>query len=195
MTQIFDEQGLVTPVTVVKAGPCYVTQIREKKRDGYDAVQVGYDDIKEKHVNKPRKGHFEKAGTKPKRYLREFDFSDMEDVKAGDEIKVDIFQEGTQVTVSGLSKGKGFQGVMKRHGFHGAQKTHGQSDRWRAPGSIGQSSDPSRVFKGTKMPGRTGGDRVTVRNVRVVKVDTENNLLFLKGAVPGSRNGLIEIRN
>jgi large subunit ribosomal protein L3 len=194
MTQIFDENGLLIPVTVVKAGPCYVTQIKTEEKDGYDAVQLAFLDKKEKRVNKPLKGHFEKAGVSPKKYLVEFDFGKDHGLKVGDEIKIDILKEGSRVKVSGTSKGKGFQGVVKRHHFNGGPKTHGQSDRLRAPGSIGQSSYPSRVFKGLRMAGRMGGERKTLNNVQVVKVDVENNLLFLKGAVPGSRNSLVEIR-
>ncbi len=194
MTQIFDEDGLVVPVTVVKAGPCYVTQIKTKETDGYDAVQLAFGDIKPKRVTKPLLGHFEKAGVEPKRFLVEFDFGPDHGLKVGDEIKVDILKEGALVKVSGKTKGKGFQGVVKRHGFGGGPKTHGQSDRLRAPGSIGQSSYPSRVFKGMRMAGRMGGKRKTLVNVKVVKVDAENNLLFLKGAVPGARNSLVEIR-
>ena len=194
MTQIFDEDGLVVPVTVVKAGPCYVTQIKTKEADGYDAVQLAFGDIKEKRLTKPLLGHFKKAGVSPKRHLVEFDFGADHGLKVGDEIKVDILQPGKAVKVSGITKGKGFQGVVKRHGFGGGPKTHGQSDRLRAPGSIGQSSYPSRVFKGMKMAGRMGGKRQTLVNVKVVKVDPENNLLFLKGAVPGARNSLVEIR-
>ncbi len=194
MTQIFDENGLVVPVTVVKAGPCYVTQIKTKETDGYDAVQLAFGDVKEKRVTKPLLGHFKKAGVSPKRHLVEFDFGSDHGLKVGDEIKVDILQPGSAVKVSGVTKGKGFQGVVKRHGFGGGPKTHGQSDRLRAPGSIGQSSYPSRVFKGMKMAGRMGGKRHTLVNVKVVKVDAENNLLFLKGAVPGARNSLVEIR-
>ena len=192
MTQVFDEAGLSIPVTVVKAGPCVVTQIKSKDVEGYDAVQLGYDDVKEKNTNKPRKGHFDKAGVAPKRYLVEFEFADGE-VKVGDELTADMFAEGSDVEVAGVSKGKGFQGTIKRHKFAMANKTHGQSDRLRAPGSIGQSAWPSRVFKGMKMSGRMGSDRVTLKNVRVVKVDAENNLLFLKGALPGAKNTLLEI--
>jgi len=192
MTQVFDDAGLSIPVTVVKAGPCVVTQIKSKDVDGYDAVQLGYDDVKEKNTSKPRKGHFDKAGVAPKRYLVEFYFADGE-VKVGDELKADMFDEGSDVEVAGVSKGKGFQGTVKRHNFAMANKTHGQSDRLRAPGSIGQSAWPSRVFKGMKMSGRMGSDRVTLKNVRVVKVDVENNLIFLKGALPGAKNSLLEI--
>ncbi len=193
MTQIFDKRGLVVPVTIVQAGPCFVTQIKTEKTDGYEAVQLGYDDIKEKNTIKPRKGHFDKAGVAPKRYLVELNFSDSSGLKVGDEIKADIFAEGSTVKVSGISKGKGFQGTIKRHNFSMANKTHGQSDRLRAPGSIGQSASPSRVMKGMKMSGRMGGDRITLKSVQVVKVDVENNLLFLRGAVPGAKNTLLEI--
>ena len=193
MTQIFDDAGLAVPVTVVQAGPCHVTQIKTEKTDGYNAVQIAYGSIKEKRVNSPLKGHYGKAGVEPKRYLKEFDFADMEEIKVGDEIKADIFAEGSMVRVSGVSKGKGFQGTIRRHGFSRGPKTHGQSDRLRAPGSLGQGSSPSRVFKGHKMSGRMGNDRITLKSVQVVKVDAENNLIFLKGAVPGAANSLLEI--
>jgi large subunit ribosomal protein L3 len=195
MTQIFDESGLAVPVTIVQAGPCFVTQIKTFEADGYDAVQLGYHNKKEKRVNKPLKGHFAKANIEPKRYLCEFDFGKSPDVKLGDEIKADIFKVGASVRVSGKTKGKGFQGTVKRYNFAGGLKTHGQSDRLRAPGSIGQGSSPSRVYKGMKMSGRMGGYRNTLKSVKVVKVDAENNLLFLKGALPGSGNTLLEIRN
>ena len=194
MTQIFDDSGLAIPVTVIKAGPCYVTQVKTEAKDGYNAVQLAFYDAKEKRVTKPLKGHFEKAGVSSKRFLLEFDFGENHDLKIGDEVKVDILKEGRKVKISGTSKGKGFQGVVRRHHFKGGPKTHGQSDRLRAPGSVGQSSYPSRVFKGVRMAGRMGGKRKTLVNVKVVKVDAENNLLFLKGAVPGSRNSLVEIR-
>jgi len=193
MTQIFDESGLAVPVTIVQAGPCYVTQLKTEKTDGYNAVQLAFGDIKEKRVRKPLQGHFGKAGVTPKRFLAEFDFSDVQEIKTGDEIKADIFTPGMLVKVSGVSKGKGFQGTVKRHNFGGGPKTHGQSDRLRAPGSLGQSSSPSRVYKGLKMSGRMGGERKTLKSVRVVKVDAENNLLYLKGAVPGAKNTLLEI--
>lgn len=195
MTQIFDDQGLVVPVTVVQAGPCYVTQIKKEESDGYSAVQIAYSDKKEKRVTKPLKGHFKKAGVPAKRFLREFDFGKEAELNLGDEIKVDIFKEGSTVKVSGVSKGKGFQGTVKRYGFGGGPKTHGQSDRLRAPGSIGQSSYPSRVMKGIKMSGRMGNDRLTLKEVTVVKVDVDNNLLFLKGSLPGAKKSLIEITN
>ena len=194
MTQIFDESGLVIPVTLIDAGPCYVTQIKNVENDGYDAVQLGYVELKEKHASKTKIGHCKKANIKPLKYLHEFKpFKDKE-LKVGDEIRVDIFSEGQIVTVTSKSKGRGFQGVMKRHGFSGANKTHGQSDRQRAPGSIGQSSSPSRVYKGTRMAGRMGNKVVTMKNIRIVKVDPENNLLFVKGTIPGGPNSLIEVK-
>jgi len=194
MTQVFDETGKSIPVTVVNAGPCYVSQIKTVDKDGYRAVQIGYMDLKEKHTKKPVVGHLKKADLKPLKYLREFDLPLNEEVKVGDELKVDMFKEGEEVVVAGYAKGRGFQGVMRRHGFHGAQKTHGQSDRMRAPGSIGQSSDPSRVIKGMKMAGKMGNNRVTIPLVEVVKIDTERNLIFIKGPVPGGPNSLIEIK-
>jgi large subunit ribosomal protein L3 len=194
MTQIFDETGISIPVTVVQAGPCFVTQIKTEKTDGYNAVQISYQDKKEKRVPAPMKGHFKKASVDPKRYVHEFEF-EKTDFKLGDEIKADIFVAGMSVQVSGISKGKGFQGGVKRHGFSGGPKTHGQSDRLRAPGSLGQSSYPSRVYKGLKMAGRMGGERTTINNVTIVKVDAENNLLFLKGALPGAKNSLLEIKS
>ena len=194
MTQVFDESGEVYPVTVVAAGPCFVTQVKTSEVDGYSAIQLGFSEIKEKHLKNPQAGLFKKLNIKPLKYLREFEnFTDRE-VKPGDELKVDIFSEGEDVRIAGTSKGLGFQGVMKRHGFSGANKTHGQSDRWRAPGSIGQSSWPSRVFKGIKMGGRMGTDRVTIPETKVIKIDPEKNLLFIKGPVPGSVNSLVEIQ-
>jgi large subunit ribosomal protein L3 len=194
MTQIFDDTGRSIPVTVVNAGPCYVSQVKTADKDGYRAVQIGFKELKEKHSNKPIAGHLKTAGLKPLKYLREFDLPLNEEAKVGDELKVDMFKEGEEVVVSGYAKGRGFQGVMKRHGFHGAQKTHGQSDRERAPGSIGQSSDPSRVIKGMKMGGKMGNNRVTIPLVQVVKVDVERNLIFIKGPVPGAPDSLIEIK-
>lgn len=193
MTNIFDESGNSVPVTIVAAGPCYVTQIKTTDTDGYSSVQIGFLPKKKKHTGKPLQKHFEKANVEPQRILREFECEDMESLKPGDVIKADIFTIGERVQVSGLSKGKGFAGVMRRHGFSGGQQTHGQSDRLRAPGSIGQSSYPSRVIKGIKMAGRMGGKRVSVKNIEVIKIDTEKNLLFLKGAVPGPNKGVIEV--
>jgi large subunit ribosomal protein L3 len=193
MTQVFDELGRVHPVTVISAGPCHVTQIKTTESDGYDAVQISFEDIKEKHLKKPQSGHFKKAGVKAQKYLREFKLSAGQEVKQGDELKVDMFSEGEAVRIAGISKGRGFQGAMKRHGFSGANKTHGQSDRWRAPGSLGQSSSPSRVFKGLKMAGRMGNDRITIASTSVVKIDPDKNLIFVKGPVPGATNSLVEI--
>ncbi|NOX36113.1 MAG: 50S ribosomal protein L3 [Calditrichaeota bacterium] len=193
MTRIFDEEGNVVPVTVIQAGPCYVTQIKTVERDGYEAIQLGFDIKKEKNTTKPLLGHFKKANVPPLRKLKEFPpFKDRE-VKLGDVITVDIFQPGEIVKVSGTSKGRGFAGVVKRHGFGGGPKTHGQSDRLRAPGSIGQSSFPSKVFKGMRMAGHMGNKRVSVLGLKVIKVDPEKNLLFVKGAVPGARNNYVEI--
>ena len=195
MTSIFDENGKNIPVTVILAGPNYVTQVRTKEVDGYDAVQLGFDDKKEKNTPKALRGHFEKAGVSPKRRVVEFqDFE--KEVKFGDEIKVDdVFAEGEFVDVSGISKGKGFQGVVKRHGFAGVgQATHGQHNRLRAPGSIGASSDPSRVFKGMRMAGHMGNEKVTVQNLKVMKVIPEKNLLIVKGSVPGHKNAYLIIK-
>lgn len=194
MTQVFDQSGKVQPVTVIAAGPCFVTQIKKKDSDGYEAVQLGFEDVKEKHLKKPQGGHYKKAGVVPQKHLREFSSTAGEDLKVGDRLTVEMFAEGDKIQLVGTSKGRGFQGAMKRHGFSGANITHGQSDRQRAPGSLGQSSDPSRVFKGLRMAGRMGGDRITLASSRVVKVDSERNLLFVSGPVPGSVNSLVEIQ-
>ena len=195
MTRVFDEGGKAYAATVIEAGPCYVTQVKSIEKDGYEAIQVGFEEKKEKLATKPEVGHVAAAGLKPYRILKEFrDFESEEPLEKGAEIKVDIFDEGEQVNVTGVTKGRGFAGVMKRHGFGGGQQTHGQSDRLRAPGSIGQSSWPSRVIKGMKMGGRMGGKNVTVRNVRILKVDAENNILIIKGAVPGANKGIVFIR-
>jgi len=194
MTSIFDETGEAIPCTVIEAGPCYVTQVRTKEKDGYEAVQLGFDEKKDRLVNKPMKGHFAKAATKALRLLREFKGFNGGSLKAGDEIKVDMFAPGDIVDVSGKSKGRGFQGVVKRHHFGGVgMTTHGASDRVRAPGSIGGSSYPSRVFKGMRMGGRMGFERVTVKNLKVVKVIPESNILIIRGSVPGAINGYLEI--
>ena len=192
MTQIFDDDGNIIPVTVVEAGPCYITQVKTVEKDGYAAVQIAFG--KTKNVIKPISGHYQKAGVEPKNKLIEFELIPDENVQLGEEVKVDIFKPGEKIKISGVSKGRGFAGVIKRHGFSGGPVSHGQSDRLRAPGSMGQSSYPSRVFKGKKLPGRFGNDRVTVKNLKIVKVDVEKNLLFIKGAVPGARNGFVEIR-
>lgn len=196
MTTIFDDSGNTIDVTVIEAGPCYVTQIKSKESDGYDAVQLGFGEAKEKKVTKPLAGHFKKAGVKSLSILREFrDFKIEAPVKIGTEIKADIFLAGQLVKVTGVSKGIGFTGVVKRHGFAGGPKSHGQSDRMRAPGSLGQSSWPSRVYKGLRMAGRKGGEFVTVRNLEIAKVDGVKNLIFIKGAVPGASNGIVIVRN
>ncbi len=193
MTSVFSEEGNLVPVTIIEAGPCYVTQIKSTEKDGYNAIQVGYGDKKEKNINKPLLGHFKKAAVKPLRFVKEFSLLTGREMKLGDEIKVDLFQPGDKVKVTGYSKGRGFTGVVKRHGFSGGPLTHGQSDRLRAPGSLGQSSYPSRVYKGIKMAGHMGNKSVSVCGLTVVKVDPEKNLLFVKGAVPGARNSYLEI--
>ena len=193
MTSIFDENGRNIPCTVIEVGPCVVTQVRTKEVDGYDALQLGFDDKAEKQTTKALKGHFKKAGTSAKKHVVEFQGFEQE-YKLGDVITVDHFAEGEFVDVTGTSKGKGFQGVVKRHGFGGVgQSTHGQHNRLRAPGSIGASSYPSRVFKGMRMAGRMGGHNVTVQNLRVLKVVADKNLLVLKGAIPGHKNSYITI--
>jgi large subunit ribosomal protein L3 len=194
MTQIYTANGAVVPVTVVKAGPCLVVQRKTVERDGYAAVQVGLvEERPAKKPGKPRAGHFQKAGVPPVKRLAEFPLGDGEELAAGDEIKASIFAENEWVDVVGTSKGKGFQGVVKRHGFAGGRATHGSMFH-RAPGSIGASAFPSRVLAGMKAGGRMGGERVTVKNLQVVKVDIENNLIYLRGAVPGARNGYLQIK-
>jgi large subunit ribosomal protein L3 len=192
MTRIFDERGRNIPVTVIEAGPCYVTQIKTDDTDGYTAVQVGFDEVREKLITKPELGHLKGAG-KVLRTLKEFRLEEVNDLKVGDVINVDIFQKGDIVAVTGKSKGKGFQGTMKRHNFHGGPASHGQKDRLRAPGSIGAGSSPSRVWKGMKMSGQMGNETVTVRNIEVVEIRPEKNILLVKGSVPGSRNGIVQL--
>lgn len=185
MTSVYNEDGKNLPCTVIELGPCTVTQIKTEEKDGYSAVQLGFGEKKEKHVNKAMEGHFKAAKTTPKQHLVEFDFE--ESMKLGDTLTVDIFEEGEWVDVVGTSKGKGFQGVVKRHNFGGVgQATHGQHNRLRAPGSIGGASTPSRVFKGMRMAGQMGNERVKVQNLKVIKVIPEKNILVVKGAVPGS---------
>ncbi|MDD6208549.1 MAG: 50S ribosomal protein L3 [Clostridiales bacterium] len=193
MTQIFNEDGVLTPVTVLQAGPCVVTQIKTEENDGYSAVQVGFGDIREKLVNKPEKGHFEKAGVDVKRYLKEFRFDNADEYQVGQEIKADIFAEGDKIDVTATTKGKGFQGAIKRHGQSRGPMKHG-SKFHRHAGSNGSASDPSRVFKGKKMPGQMGGVKVTTQNLEIVKVDVENNLLLVKGAVPGPKKSLVIVK-
>ncbi|WP_297792609.1 50S ribosomal protein L3 [uncultured Eudoraea sp.] len=193
MTSIFDDNGKNIPCTVIEAGPCVVTQVRTEEVDGYNALQLGFDDKAEKRANKAETGHFKKAGSSSKKKVVEFRDYEGEH-KLGDTLGVDVFVEGEFVDVSAISKGKGFQGVVKRHGFAGVgQATHGQHNRLRAPGSIGAASYPSRVFKGMKMAGRMGGSRVTVQNLRVLKIVPEKNLLVLKGCVPGHKNAYVTI--
>ena len=193
MTQIFNEDGVLTPVTVLQAGPCVVTQVKTAENDGYSAVQVGFVDKREKLVNKPLKGHFEKAGVSYKRYVRELKLEDAESYTLAQEIKADIFEAGDKVDATAISKGKGFQGAIKRHGQHRGPMTHG-SKFHRHQGSNGACSDPSKVFKGKGMPGQMGHKRVTVQNLEIVRVDAETNLLLVKGAVPGPRKSLVTIK-
>ena len=193
MSQVFAENGDAVPVTVIEAGPCYVTQVKTLERDGYEAAQIGFDPKKEKQTTRPLKGHFDKAKVDPKRIVREVAVDDVETCEAGQVFGAGIFETGELVDVTGYFKGRGFQGVVKRHGFRGGDKTRGQSDRWRHPGSIGQSATPSKVFKGTRMGGRMGNKRMTVRNLQVVGVDAEKNILLVKGAVPGHRNAYVVI--
>jgi len=194
MTSIFDDNGKNIPCTVIEAGPCVVTQVRTKAVDGYEALQLGFDDKAEKQTTKALKGHFKKAGTSAKKRVVEFQGFETE-YKLGDTITVEHFEEGEFVDVSGTSKGKGFQGVVKRHGFAGVgQATHGQHNRLRAPGSIGAASYPARVFKGMRMAGRMGGETVKVQNLRVLKVVPEKNLLVIKGAIPGHKNSFVIIQ-
>ena len=193
MTSVFSAEGKNMPCTVIEAGPCVVTQIKNMERDGYEAVQLAFGDKKEKHTTKAEMGHFAAAGVSPKRHLVEFKGFDRE-FKLGDAITVDFFSEDDWVDIVGTSKGKGFQGVVKRHGFGGVgQTTHGQHNRLRAPGSLGASSYPSKVMKGLRMAGRTGGDRVTVQNLQVIKVIPEHNLLLVKGSVPGAKGSIVLI--
>lgn len=191
MTSIYDANGKNIPCTVIEAGPCVVTQVRTKEVDGYEAIQLSFEDIKEKHTNKAAMGHFAKAKTTPKKYAVEFSRFE-EKKKFGEVLTVEVFQEGEYVDVVGTSKGKGFQGVVKRHNFRGVNDaTHGQHNRLRAPGSIGASSYPSRVFKGMRMAGRTGGNRVKLINLQVIKIIPEKNVIVVKGAVPGPNNSLV----
>ena len=192
MTRIFDERGRNIPVTVIEAGPCYVTQIKTDDTDGYTAVQVGFDEVREKVMTKPELGHLKGAG-KVLRTLKEFRLEEVNGLKVGDVINVDVFEKGDIVAVTGKSKGKGFQGTMKRHNFSGGPKSHGQKDRLRAPGSIGAGSSPSRVWKGMRMSGQMGNETVTVRNIEVVEIRLDKNILLVKGSVPGARNGIVQL--
>jgi len=194
MTQIFDENGKIIPVTVIEAGPCVVVQKKTTEKDGYDAIQVGFDDIREKLVNKPRKGHFAKAGASLKRFLREFRLEDTSSYEVGQEIKADIFAAGEKIDVSGISKGKGFQGCIKRWNQHRGPMSHG-SKFHRAPGSMGASSSPARTFKNKRLPGHMGNVNTTVLNLQVAKVMPEKNIILIKGGVPGPNKGFVVIRN
>ena len=193
MTQVFSPAGEAIPVTVIELGPCVVTQVRDRDRDGYEAVQIGFGDVRPKSLTKPEQGHLAGAG-RLVRYLREFSADNIDDHKVGDVLTADVFHPGQIIDVTGTSKGRGFQGVVKRHGFSGGPKTHGQSDRWRAPGSIGAGTDPGRVWKGTRMAGRMGNRRVTVQNLEVVEVLSDKHLLLVRGSVPGAKNGLLMVR-
>ena len=193
MTQIFDENGAAIPVTLIEAGPCFVTQVRTAEKEGYTAVQLGFDEIKPKRLTGGELGHLKKNNLPPMRFLREFRASTIE-LKEGDVVKVDVFDVGEKVDVVGTSKGRGFQGGVKRYHFRGGPKTHGQSDRWRAPGSRGSGTTPGRVYKGSRGPGHMGDDRVTSQNLKIAMVDVERNLLGVRGAVPGARGGLVLIK-
>ena len=193
MTQIFGENGVLTPVTVLQAGPCAVTQVKTVETDGYNAVQVGFGDIRDVLVNKPRKGHFAKAGVANKRFLREFRFENAADYQVGQEIRVDIFAEGDRVDATGTTKGKGFQGAIKRHGLSRGPMGHG-SKYHRHAGSNGPATTPGRVFKGKHLPGHMGHVRATVQNLEVVRIDTENNIILVKGAVPGPKKALVVLK-
>lgn len=194
MTRVFNQEGQAIAVTVIEAGPCPVVQVKTKEREGYNAIQLGFGEKRKKLFTQPLLGHFTRAKVEPKRILKEMRTENSDKFKTGQELKVDLFSVGEKVSVTGISKGLGFQGVVRRYKFRGGPKTHGQSDRLRAPGSIGGSSYPSRVFKGQRMPGRMGGEKLTIKNLEVVGVDAEKNLLLLKGAVPGKRNSYLTIR-
>ncbi len=195
MTQLFDESGEVVPVTVIEAGPCYVTQIKTADTDGYNAIQIGFEEVPERKLTNGQKGHLRKAEVPMLRYLREVRLDETPDATLGQEIKADVFSEGELVDVIGTSKGKGFAGAVKRHGFAGGPKTHGQSDRHRAPGSRGAGTTPGHTFPGTKGAGQMGNRRVTVQNLKVALVDADRNLIAVKGAVPGPRKGLVFIQS
>ena len=194
MTQIFDENGTVIPVTVIEAGPCVVAQVKTLENDGYEAVQLGFGEIKEKHLNKPVKGHFAKANVTAKKHLREFRLDSIEGIKVGDELKADVFAAGEKIDVQGTSKGKGFQGVIKRHGQHRGPMGHG-SMYHRRPGSMGATSTPGRVFKGKKLPGHMGRVTVTIQNLDVVRVDMDKNVILVKGSVPGAKGAILKIKS
>lgn len=194
MTQIFDEKGNVIPVTVIEATPNVVAQVKTVETDGYNSIQLGYGEVKDKHINKPEKGHFTKAGLTAKKHLREFRVEDAENYKVGDEVKADIFEAGEKIDVQGTTKGKGFQGVIKRHGQHRGPMGHG-SMYHRRPGSMGSTSTPGRVFKGKKLPGHMGRVTVTIQNLDVVRVDMDKNVILVKGSVPGAKGAILKIKS
>ena len=194
MTQIFDEKGNVIPVTVIEAGPCVVAQVKTVETDGYNAIQLGFGEVKDKHINKPEAGHFAKAKLANKKHLREFRLESVENYKVGDEVKADVFEAGEKIDVQGTSKGKGFQGVIKRHGQHRGPMGHG-SMYHRRPGSMGSTSTPGRVFKGKKLPGHMGRVTVTIQNLDVVRVDMDKNVLLVKGSVPGAKGTILKVKS
>ena len=194
MTQIFDEHGRVIPVTVIEAGPCVIAQVKTVDTDGYQAVQLGFGDVKEKKLNKPTKGHFTKVNITPKKHLREFRLDSVEGLTVGQELKADVFAAGDKLDIQGTSKGKGFQGVIKRHGQHRGPMGHG-SMYHRRPGSMGPTSTPGRVFKGKKLPGHMGVDLITIQNLEVVKVDLDKDVILVKGSVPGNKGSILKIKN
>ena len=194
MTQIFDEKGNVIPVTVIEAGPCVVAQVKTEDNDGYNAIQLGFGDVKDKHITKPEKGHFAKAKLANKKHLREFRLDSVEGIKVGDELKADVFAAGDKIDVQGTSKGKGFQGVIKRHGQHRGPMGHG-SMYHRRPGSMGPCATPGRVFKGKKLPGHMGSVTVTIQNLDVVAVDMDKNVILVKGSVPGAKGAILKIKS
>ena len=193
MTQIFDEQGKVIPVTVIEAGPCVVAQVKTIETDGYNAIQLGFGDIKESKINKPEKGHFAKSKLTPKKHLREFRLDSVENINVGDELKADTFTAGDQLDIQGTSKGKGFQGVIKRHGQSRGPMGHG-SMYHRRPGSMGPTSTPGRVFKGKKLPGHMGSQTITIQNLEVVRVDLDKNVILVKGSVPGAKGAILKLK-
>ncbi|MCL2248911.1 MAG: 50S ribosomal protein L3 [Oscillospiraceae bacterium] len=195
MTQIFDENGKVIPVTVIEAGPCLVTQKKTMENDGYEAIQIGYQDVKERRLTKPRLGHIKKAGVAPKKHLKEFRLDDTSTYNVGDELKADVFAEGDKVDITGISRGKGFSGVIKRHGASRTATSHGGGPVHRHAGSMGAGTDPARIFKGKIGAGQMGNEQVTVQNLDVVKVDPERNMIAVRGAVPGPRQGIVYLKN
>lgn len=194
MTQIFDEKGMIIPVTVIEAGPCVVSQVKTVETDGYNAVQLGFGEVKTHKVNKPKAGHFAKANVEAKKHLREFRLEDVSNVKVGDEVKADTFEQGEKIDVQGISKGKGFQGVIKRHGQHRGPMGHG-SMYHRRPGSMGSTSTPGRVFKGKKLPGHMGVQKITIQNLEIIKVDMDKNVLLVKGSVPGPKGAILKLKS